>query len=380
MIARDEARRRDAADPLAQFRQEFAAAKSGSIYLDANSVGAMPKAAPARIEQLLLEGWVEQRRRGWSWSDWLEQPRSLGAGLAHLIGAGPDDVLVCDNTTINLFKLLNYALQVARPRRTVVLERHMFPTDSYVAQGIAHASDGKVQLRFIDGPDDLEAAVRDDTAVAYLSLVDYRDSRRWDMAAVNQLARTHGALTLWDLSHAAGAIAVDLAGTGADFAVGCGYKYLSGGPGAPAFLSVASRHLGQLRMPLTGWFGHAQPFAFEPGYRAAEGIARTLVGTPPILSLAALEVGVDVMLEASIGALREKSIRQGELFIELVELHREHVRCDADTRRHRARTRRHHAIRHSPRPLRHGRRRHARSRSGHARRDARHRMGRRAGA
>jgi kynureninase len=283
MIDLDRCRRLDADDPLRDYRLRFAAPEAGTIFLDANSVGAMPKDVPARAAKM-FELWVEQRQRGWSVSDWLEKPSLLGASIAHLIGARPDDVIVTDNTSVNLFKLLSLALRLRPDRRVVLTEPGNFPTDLFIAQGLARFLGGGVEVRAIEDRDALLAAIGAETAVVYLSHVDYRTSYRWDMVEVCRRAREKGALTLWDVSHAAGAIDVDLEGSGADLAVGCTYKYLCGGPGSPSLLWVRPEHQDREWPTIAGWMGHADLFAFASDYEPVSGIARQLTGTPAVIA------------------------------------------------------------------------------------------------
>src|SRR5205807_4033531 len=283
----------DARDPLRAVRDRFARPAEDTVYLDGNSIGAMPADAASRVERVMLEGWRDARRRGWNRFDWLEKPWRMGEGLAHIVGAGKGDVLFCDNTTINLYKILGYAWQLDRTRPVIVTEAHNFPTDTYVAEGLARFAGAAAAVRRIDQPHELDAALSGDAGVLYLSYVDYRTSRRWNMAAVNELARARGVLTLWDCSHAAGAIPVDLEGTGADFAVGCGYKYLCGGPGAPAWLYVAPRHQAHAESVIPGWMGHADPMAMLPEYEPAPGPKRHLAGTPPVAGNALMETALD---------------------------------------------------------------------------------------
>jgi len=260
--------------------------------------------------------WGQSLIRAWNAHDWIGLPLRIGEKLGRIIGAAPDSTLVADSTSINLFKLLAASLQ-ARPTRHVILtEAGNFPTDLYMAQGLITLLRQGHELREVADP---IAALNDDVAVLMLTHVNYRSGAMHDMASVTRAAHAVGALTLWDLSHSAGAVPLRLAKDDVDFAVGCGYKYLNGGPGAPAFLSVAPRLQADLRLPLTGWLGHADPFAFASAYYPAKGIGRAMVGTPPVLSLAALEVGVDLMLRAPMDALRAKSQHLIDLFIALVE-------------------------------------------------------------
>jgi kynureninase len=273
-------------NPLELASSGFAPGAPDTIYLDANSIGPMPLAAPACVAALLEVGWRLDRRRGWSTADWLEQPRSLGRSVAHVIGAGQEDVLVCDSTSVNLYKLLRHALAVAAPRRKLVVERAVFPTNSHVAQGIARA--GGAELVFIESEADLGAVLAaGEVAVVALSHVDYRSGTRLDMAHLTRLIHDHGALALWDLSHSAGAVAVRLRDCDADYAVAAGYKYLCGGPGAPALLYVHPRLQSAAWPAICGWMGHADTFGFDADYLPAPGVARQLAGTPAVIANAA---------------------------------------------------------------------------------------------
>ena len=313
---RDDARAWDAADPLASFRARFALPE-GVIYLDGNSLGPPPLAAHQRVEAVMTDEWGRGLIRSWNEADWIGAPRRVGGKIARLIGAQANEVVVADSTSVNLYKLLVAALR-ARPGRGVILtETGNFPTDLYIAGGAAGAVPG-ARVRAVEGPD-VAAAMDGDTAVVLLTHVHYKTAARRDMAALAAAAHAAGALILWDLSHSAGAVAIDLNGCGADLAVGCGYKFLNGGPGAPAFLFVAQRLQSELDSPLSGWMGHAAPFDFVDDYRAAAGVGRFLCGTPPILGLAGLEAGVDLALEADIDALEAKSEQLWTLFAQLME-------------------------------------------------------------
>jgi kynureninase len=304
----------DAADTLASFRDRFVL-PDGVIYLDGNSLGPVPKATPERLADVVAREWGESLIRAWTEHGWIDTPVRVGEKIGRLIGAAPGSTVVADSTSVNLFKLLAAALD-ARPGRPVILtETGNFPTDLYMAQGLVALLGRGHSLRAVENP---LHALGPDVAVLMLTHVNYRSGAMHDMAAVTRAAHTAGALALWDLSHSVGAVPLQLAADDVDLAVGCGYKFLNGGPGAPAFLSVAPRLQAGLRLPLTGWLGHAEPFAFDPVYRPAEGIARAVVGTPPVLSLAALEVGVDLMLQAPMDELRAKSLRLGDLFLALV--------------------------------------------------------------
>ncbi|GIV83242.1 MAG: kynureninase [Candidatus Roseilinea sp.] len=307
----------DAHDPLAAFRARFYLPE-GVIYLDGNSLGPLPHEAQRRLAQVIAAEWGDGLIRSWNAAGWIALPQRIGDKLARLLGAQPGEVVAGDSTSINLFKALAAALTLRPDRRVIVSERDNFPTDLYMAQGLIALLGGGYALR-LAAADEIADAIGADTAVVMLTHVNYRTGRMHDMAEVTQRAQACGALTIWDLAHSAGAVPVDLNGAQADFAVGCGYKYLNGGPGAPAFIFVAQRHQADFRQPLAGWMGHAHPFAFEPDYRPAPGIARALCGTPPILSLAALECGVDIALEAPMAMVRAKSLALTDLFIAQVE-------------------------------------------------------------
>lgn len=303
MMTRDEARARDAADPLRRFRERFALPE-GVIYLDGNSLGALPKATQPAMGEMIARQWGERLIRGWN-EGWIEAPARIGGKIARLIGAAPEEVIVADSTSVNLFKALVAALRREPGRQTIVTELGNFPTDLHIAEGAVGCVEG-ARLKAVPRGD-LDAALGDDTAVLLLTHVHYKTAERFDMTAWSARAHEAGALVLWDLSHSAGAVPVDLNGAGADLAVGCGYKYLNGGPGAPAFLYVARAWQEALGNPLSGWMGHDAPFAMEDGYRPASGMRRWLAGTPPVLGMAALEVGVDLLLEADMAALATKS-------------------------------------------------------------------------
>nr|MEA2797033.1 kynureninase [Phenylobacterium sp.] len=316
-MTRDEAQALDAADPLARFRAAFALPE-GLIYLDGNSLGPPPLAAHDRLAQTSRAEWGEGLVRSWNTAGWIEAPRRVGAKIARLIGADPCEVTVADSTSVNLFKLAAGALSLRPGRRTILSEAGNFPTDLYALQGLSALLGDRAALKTV-APEDLAGAIDEDTAVVVLTHIHYKSARRWDMAAITAAAHAKGALMLWDLCHSAGAVAVDLNGAAADLAVGCSYKYLNGGPGAPAFLFVAERHQAAIRSPLTGWMGHAEPFAFEDGYRPAADIRGQITGTPPILGLAALEAGVDLQLEADPAQIEAKGLALGDLFIGEIE-------------------------------------------------------------
>jgi len=315
-VTLDEALALDAADPLSACRERFALPPR-TIYLDGNSLGPLPANAATRIAETVKAEWGNDLIASWNKHDWIGAPQRIGARIAPLIGALPDEVLVSDSTSINLFKLLAAALGARPGRSTILSERGNFPTDLYIAQGLAALVPG-VGIVTV-GADEITAALDDDTAVLMLTHVDYRSGARLDMARLTAAAHAAGALALWDLSHSAGAVAVDLNDAGADLAVGCGYKYLNGGPGAPAFLFVAKALQPTLTSPLSGWFGHVDPFAFEADYRPAEGIARFQSGTPSIIAMAALEAGLATFDGVAIAALEAKSRSLSQAFIGQVE-------------------------------------------------------------
>jgi kynureninase len=323
MTSLQDCRALDGQDPLAPLRDLFTLPE-GVIYLDGNSLGPLPKAAPERIARAVREEWGKGLIRSWNSAGWFELPRRLGDKIATLVGAGPGEVVATDSTSINLYKVLGAALAItaadAPARRTVISERSNFPTDLYIAEGLCR--ERGCELLLLEAGQ-ITAALAGRTAVLMLTHVNYRTGAMHDMGALTRAAHAAGALVVWDLAHSAGAVEVDLRGADADFAVGCGYKYLNGGPGAPAFLWVHPRHADRFWQPLSGWWGHAAPFAFTPDYQPAAGVARYLCGTQPILSMTALECGIDTVLAAQaaggMAALRRKSLALTDLFIALVE-------------------------------------------------------------
>ena len=306
----------DAEDDLAFLREAFVL-PHGVIYLDGNSLGALPRRTVERLREVTEREWGCDLIRSWNANGWIDLPGRVAGLLAPLIGASADEVAVADSTSVNVFKLLAGGLRLRPGRRVIVSEEANFPTDLYVAQGLASLL-GDVELRLVPR-DGLRAALGDDVAVLLLTHVDFRTGEIHDMAGLTRAAHHAGALALWDLAHSAGAVPVDLGGCEADLAVGCGYKYLNGGPGAPAFAFVARRWHSAFENPLSGWMGHADPFAFGPRYQPAPGVARLLCGTPPVLSLAALECGVETIARAGIDGLRRKSVALTDLFVRLVE-------------------------------------------------------------
>ena len=305
----------DRADPLALFRREFAL-PPGVIYLDGNSLGPLPKRTPARVAEVVELEWGQGLIRSWNDAGWIGLAEQVGDKIGRLLGAPPGTVLTADSTSVNLFKLLSAALELRPGRHVILSEAGNFPTDIYIAEGLIRLLGQNYELRLVE-PSSIAAALGPDVAVVMLTHVNYRTGAMHDMAAITAAAHGFGALTLWDLAHSAGAVPVDLRDADADLAVGCGYKFLNGGPGAPAFLYVAERLQAEARYPLTGWLGHAEPFAFRDRYQPAAGIARATVGTPSVIATAALEVGVDLCLGASMAEVRAKSIRLGTLLMDL---------------------------------------------------------------
>ena len=313
----------DAADPLAFARQRFRL-PDGVIYLDGNSLGALPVGTPAALAHAAERQWGEDLIASWNKHGWIDWPTRIAGKLGPIVGARSHELLIADSTSVSLFKLLAAATS-ARPRgKTILTQRGNFPTDLYVAQGLAEMLG--LQVKAV-AAHQVVTALDDDTAVVTLTHVDYRSAAVHDMTAVNAAAHEAGALTVWDLSHSAGAISLDLVGTGCDLAVGCGYKYLNGGPGAPAFVYVAERLQEELRNPLQGWMGHSSPFAFDDDYQPRPGISRFQTGTPPILALAALEAGLDTFDGIAMGDIAAKSHSLSQLFIDEVE-----ARCGSEVR------------------------------------------------
>ncbi|HLU02480.1 MAG TPA: kynureninase [Advenella sp.] len=313
----------DAIDPLSPLRDEFHL-PPGTIYLDGNSLGIMPLAAPVRAKQVMLQEWGEDLIASWNKADWISLPMRLGNKIAPLIGAGQDEIVVCDSTSLNIYKVLYSAIQIARrrhpARRKIVSEKTNFPTDLYIAQSLCAQFD--MSLELVESQE-IDAIINDDLAVLLLTHVNYRSGAILDMAQITSLAHAHDALVIWDLCHSAGSVPVDLTTAQADFAVGCTYKFLNGGPGSPAFVWVHPQHVDDIAQPLTGWMGHAAPFAFETDYQPATGIRSYLCGTPSILAMSVLESSLDIFLKAQgyggMPAIYKKAQTLTSLFIQLVE-------------------------------------------------------------
>ena len=307
----------DARDPLAGFRDRFEI-PAGMIYLDGNSLGVMPKSAPERMAQVVKEEWGRDLITSWNRHDWIGLPRRLGAKIAGLIGAKPHEVVVADSTSINIFKCLSAALQLNPERNVILSEAGNFPTNVYMMQGLAANSGGRIVEKRV-ATDQIEANLTDDVAVLLITQAHYKSGYLHDMQAITARAQAKGILVIWDLCHSAGALPIDLNACKADLAVGCGYKYLNGGPGAPAFIFVAERHQEKVLPVLSGWLGHASPFSFVDEYTPAPGIDRFKCSSPSILAMSALECGLDIAIEADMDQVRAKSVALCELFIEQVE-------------------------------------------------------------
>ncbi|HET7864479.1 MAG TPA: kynureninase [Burkholderiaceae bacterium] len=314
----------DRADPLRGLRDLFDL-PPGLIYLDGNSLGVLPRTTAARVQQVVQQEWGRDLIGSWNSAGWITLAQRVGDKIATLVGAGPGELVAADSTSVNLYKVLSAAAGIVRAggnasRRVIVSERDNFPTDLYIAQSLAR--ERGLELKLVQAGQ-IAPHLNDELAVLMLTQVNYRTGALHDMATLTQAAHAAGGLAVWDLAHSAGALPVDLHGSDADFAVGCGYKYLNGGPGAPAFVWAHPRWAGRFEQPLSGWLGHAAPFEFSPDYRPAPGVARYLCGTPPILAMAALECGVDTVLAAGplggMVALRTKSLALTRLFISLVE-------------------------------------------------------------
>lgn len=284
------------------------------IYLDGNSLGALPLGVAERVAHVITAEWGDELIRAWNSAGWYVQPRRVGDRLARLIGAAPGTVMIGDTLSLKVYQALAAALEMNRERKVVLSDTGNFPTDLYMAEGLIATLGRGHQLR-LAAPEEVEPSLSDDIAVLYLTEVDYRTGRRHDMRTLTAKAHALGIVTVWDLAHSAGALPVDLAGVGADFAAGCTYKYLNAGPGAPAFLYVAPRHADQARAALSGWMGHAKPFAFDLGYQPAGGVERMRVGTPPVLAMAALEASLDIWDRVDIGEVRVRSLALGDLLI-----------------------------------------------------------------
>lgn len=319
----DHARDLDRQDPLQVFRDQFVSKDPGLIYLDGNSLGRLPLKSAEKLEGVIQDQWGRNLIRSWN-EHWYDLPLRLGEKIAKIIGAGPGEVIVSDATSINLYKLAYGALRYREGRNEIISEEMNFPTDLYILQGLMKQLGAGHTLRLLKSSDgiapnldELEAMIHSNTALLCLSHVAFKSAYMFDMKYLSSLAHRHGALVLWDLSHSAGAVPVDLGGAGVDLAVGCTYKYLNGGPGSPAFLYVRKELQEEIGNPIQGWFGERDPFAFDIQYRASDGIRKFLTGTPPVISLSALEPALDMILEAGVGSIRKKSEAQSEFLLQL---------------------------------------------------------------
>lgn len=322
MIKRDQAQALDEQDPLASFRERFFIDDPGLLYLDGNSLGRLPHATIAEVQQVVVEEWGQGLVRTWR-DNWMAEPARIGAVLAPLIGARPDEVLITDQTSVNVYKLAAAALKSKASRSTVLTDSGNFPSDIYVLSGVAEAAGGSIRMVGADpvapSTTAIEAALDEQVGLVSLSHVNFKSGALLDMASITRAAHEVGALTLWDLSHSVGAVPIDLNGAGVDLAVGCTYKYLNGGPGAPAFVYVAKHLQEELTQPIHGWWGQEDMFGFGLTYRPHPGMERFSVGTVPVLSMVGSRVGIQIAAEAGIGAIREKGVALTSMIVDLVD-------------------------------------------------------------
>ena len=321
MWTKEKCRQLDISDKLAGYKDQFHLPK-GIIYLDGNSLGALPKTALARSQQVIQDEWGNDLVKSWNSAGWFDMPVKLGNKLAKILGANPGEMVITDSISTNVFKTVSAALMLQKEkypnRKVIVAERDSFPSDLYMMQGMLNLLDNGYELRLFDDDLSLEDALSEDVAVLEISEINYRTGYLQDMKKVTELAHAKGILTVWDLAHSAGAINVNLNKANADFAVGCTYKFLNAGPGAPGFVWAASRHLGKFWQPLSGWWGHEQPFLMDQQYRQAADGRHLLCGTPPIVSLALVECGLDIFLTVDMDEVRKKSLALSDLFIDLI--------------------------------------------------------------
>ena len=323
---KDFAKAQDHADPLKEYRSQFVIDDPGLIYLDGNSLGRLPEATGRRLDQIITKEWGKELINGWN-QGWWEAPAHVGDKLASLVGAGPGQVIVCDSTSVNLFKLTSAALKLKPGRSKIITDTLNFPSDLYILQGLVDLLGNRHKIIRIGSPDDgitpdlgaLEASINQETALVTLSHVVFKSGYLYDMARITHRAHQAGALVLWDLSHSVGALPIELDACGVDFAIGCTYKYLNGGPGSPAFLYVNQVLQDKARSPIWGWVGQEAPFAFDLEYSPAPGMDRFQAGTPAVLSLLAMEASLEILLSAGIENLREKSIQLTEYLLYLLE-------------------------------------------------------------
>ena len=317
MTSREDCLARDAADPIASCREEFILPE-GVIYLDGNSLGPVTRATTERVHKVVHEEWAQGLIRSWNDADWINLGTRIGDRIAHLVGAGDDEVVVGDSTSVNVYKQVAAAVKMRPDRKVILSEAGNFPTDLYMVQGLIDLLDDGHELRLVPEGDDLKAAIDENTAAVLITQVDFKTGRQHNMADVTKAAHDKGALMIWDLCHSAGAVPVDLNGTNVDLAVGCTYKYLNGGPGAPAFCFVAKRHQAEARQPLYGWMGHAKPFDFTTNFQPADGIKSFLSGSHVVLALSSLDAALDVWDKVSMDQIRAKSLDLTDLFMDLV--------------------------------------------------------------
>lgn len=310
----------DKADPLANKRLEFDLPEN-TIYLDGNSLGALPKSVKSRLSEVVSQQWGCDLVKSWNSHNWIDLPITVGEKIAPIIGAAPGQVICCDSTSINLFKVLSAALTLNSERTRVLSTKDNFPTDLYMVQGLSDLlGQDLCQLHMVD-EQDIQQSLTDSVAVLLLTQVNFRTGKLLDMEKLTRLAHQKGILVIWDLAHSAGALPVALDKCQVDFAVGCGYKYLNGGPGAPAFLYVANRHQSAVKQPLSGWMGHANPFSFDPDYQASPNIHQFQCGTPSVISMSALDAALDVWLDVDMFQIKNKSEALTGVFMHLVQLH-----------------------------------------------------------
>jgi kynureninase len=322
MMTKSDCLNLDKQDHIAHFRHEFSLPPD-VIYLDGNSLGAQPKSALTRAQHIIQQEWGVDLIRSWNSAGWFDLPSRLGNLLAPLIGAKPDEVVVTDSTSINLFKCLAAALQIQEKKypkkKIIVSERCNFPTDLYIVQGLTEWLNRGYQLKLVDSADQILDTITQDVAVVLLTQINYRNGEMLDMQSITAHAHAQEALTIWDLCHSAGAVPVDLNACNADYAIGCTYKYLNGGPGSPAYIWIAERHLPEFNHPLSGWWGHATPFSMQTEFVPTKSIRRALCGTQPIISLALVECGLELFQQTDMHTVRKKSLALTDLFIQLVE-------------------------------------------------------------
>lgn len=321
----DDIERMDAQDPLAKKREEFYL-PSNKVYLDGNSLGPLPLAAKQRAKQVVEQQWGDDLITSWNRHQWIELPESVGGKIASLLGAntkqnGANEVICCDSVSVNLFKLLATALSINSDRHKILSQSDNFPTDLYMAQGLSQLlGNQRCELVAVD-EDNIESAIDDSIAVLLLTQINFRTGKVHNIKRITELAHQHGVLVIWDLAHSAGVIPIELDNWNVDFAVGCGYKYFNGGPGAPAFIYAAERHHAKMQQPLSGWMGHRSPFDFDANYQSSAGIKQFLCGTPAVISMSVLDAALNVFNDVTIEQVREKSLALSDLFIRLMKQH-----------------------------------------------------------